>query len=106
MFMHLRARHSAEKCELEGQPVDRTANKTRSGLRSAHGRRIFYRHIGRVLERGKFHLGFLDDRLSMRHSAIFKVASVRGAITIAFLERLEKLVGEIEGRPTLLGDWF
>src|SRR5215469_13927294 len=31
---------------------------------------------------------------------------VRGAISIAFLERLEKLVEEIEGRPTLLGDWF
>src|ERR1700735_1261934 len=25
----------------------------------------FYRHIGRVLEQGKFHLGFFDDRLSM-----------------------------------------
>ena len=25
----------------------------------------FYRHIGRVLEVGKFHLGFFDDRLSM-----------------------------------------
>jgi FMN-dependent oxidoreductase (nitrilotriacetate monooxygenase family) len=25
----------------------------------------FYRHIGRVLEEGKFHLGFFDDRLSM-----------------------------------------
>ena len=25
----------------------------------------FYRHIGRVLEDGKFHLGFFDDRLSM-----------------------------------------
>jgi hypothetical protein len=31
---------------------------------------------------------------------------VRGAITIAFLERLEALVEEIEGKPTLLGDWF
>jgi hypothetical protein len=31
---------------------------------------------------------------------------VRGAISIAFLERLEKIVEEIEGRPTLLGDWF
>ena len=31
---------------------------------------------------------------------------VRGAISIAFLERLEKLIDEIEGRPTLLGDWF
>jgi uncharacterized protein len=31
---------------------------------------------------------------------------VRGAISIAFLERLEKLVEKIEGRPTLLGDWF
>jgi len=31
---------------------------------------------------------------------------VRGAISIAFLERLEKLVEEIEGRPTLLADWF
>lgn len=31
---------------------------------------------------------------------------VRGAISIAFLERLEKLVEEIEGKPTLLGDWF
>jgi FMN-dependent oxidoreductase (nitrilotriacetate monooxygenase family) len=25
----------------------------------------FYRHIGRVLEAGRFHLGFFDDRLSM-----------------------------------------
>src|SRR5262249_40726300 len=25
----------------------------------------FYRHIGQVLEAGKFHLGFFDDRLSM-----------------------------------------
>src|SRR4029077_4521089 len=25
----------------------------------------FYRHIGRVLEAGKFHFGFFDDRLSM-----------------------------------------
>jgi FMN-dependent oxidoreductase (nitrilotriacetate monooxygenase family) len=25
----------------------------------------FYRHVGRVLEAGKFHLGFFDDRLSM-----------------------------------------
>jgi hypothetical protein len=25
----------------------------------------FYRHIGRVLDEGKFHLGFFDDRLSM-----------------------------------------
>src|SRR5437764_2910256 len=25
----------------------------------------YYRHIGRVLEEGKFHLGFFDDRLSM-----------------------------------------
>src|ERR1700686_444924 len=25
----------------------------------------YYRHIGRVLEDGKFHLGFFDDRLSM-----------------------------------------
>ena len=31
---------------------------------------------------------------------------VRGAISIAFLERLEKQIDEIEGRPTLLGDWF
>jgi uncharacterized protein len=31
---------------------------------------------------------------------------VRGAISIGFLERLEKLVEEIEGRPTLLCDWF
>src|ERR1700735_4103739 len=31
---------------------------------------------------------------------------VRGAISIAFLERLEQIVDEIEGRPTLLGDWF
>jgi len=31
---------------------------------------------------------------------------VRGAITIAFLERLEGVVEEIEGKPTLLGDWF
>ena len=25
----------------------------------------YYRHLGRVLEEGKFHLGFFDDRLSM-----------------------------------------
>ena len=25
----------------------------------------FYRHIGKVLEEGKFHLGFFDDRLAM-----------------------------------------
>src|SRR5215813_7965241 len=25
----------------------------------------YYQHIGRVLEEGKFHLGFFDDRLSM-----------------------------------------
>ena len=25
----------------------------------------YYRHVGRVLEQGKFHLGFFDDRLSM-----------------------------------------
>lgn len=31
---------------------------------------------------------------------------VRGAITLAFLERLEKLIEEIEGKPVLLGDWF
>jgi hypothetical protein len=31
---------------------------------------------------------------------------VRGAITLAFLERLEALIEEIEGKPVLLGDWF
>src|SRR5215471_1531222 len=31
---------------------------------------------------------------------------VRGAISIGFLERLEKTIAEIEGRPTLLCDWF
>ena len=31
---------------------------------------------------------------------------VRGAISIAFLERLEKFIDEIEGKPTLLCDWF
>lgn len=31
---------------------------------------------------------------------------VRGIISIAFLERLEKVIEEIEGRPILLGDWF
>jgi hypothetical protein len=31
---------------------------------------------------------------------------VRGAISVAFLERLEALVAEIEGRPVLLADWF
>jgi len=31
---------------------------------------------------------------------------VRGAISVAFLERLEQLIGEIEGRPVLLSDWF
>src|SRR4051794_30407154 len=31
---------------------------------------------------------------------------VRGAATIAFLERLEQQIGEVEGRPTLLCDWF
>jgi alkanesulfonate monooxygenase SsuD/methylene tetrahydromethanopterin reductase-like flavin-dependent oxidoreductase (luciferase family) len=27
----------------------------------------YYRQIGRVLEEGKFHLGFFDDRLLMPH---------------------------------------
>src|ERR1700733_1173 len=31
---------------------------------------------------------------------------VRGAISIGFLERLEKVIEEIEGEPTLLCDWF
>jgi len=31
---------------------------------------------------------------------------VRGAISIGFLEQLEKTIAEIEGRPTLLCDWF
>ena len=31
---------------------------------------------------------------------------VRGAATIAFLEQLEARIGEIEGRPVRLGDWF
>ena len=31
---------------------------------------------------------------------------VKGALTIAFLEHLEKTVEEIEGKPVLLGDWF
>jgi predicted acylesterase/phospholipase RssA len=31
---------------------------------------------------------------------------VRGAISIGFLERLEKLIEEIEGKPTRLCDWF
>lgn len=31
---------------------------------------------------------------------------VRGAITLAFLERLEAVIDEIEGRPTRLADWF
>lgn len=31
---------------------------------------------------------------------------VRGAATIAFLERLEQQISEIEGRQTLLCDWF
>lgn len=31
---------------------------------------------------------------------------VRGAATIAFLERLEEEISEIEGRPTLLAEWF
>jgi hypothetical protein len=31
---------------------------------------------------------------------------VKGALSIAFLERLEKVVEEIEGKPVLLGDWF
>jgi patatin-like phospholipase/acyl hydrolase len=31
---------------------------------------------------------------------------VRGAVTIAFLERLETVIDEIEGKPTLLCDWF
>jgi hypothetical protein len=31
---------------------------------------------------------------------------VRGALTLAFLERLELLIEEIEGKPVLLGDWF
>jgi hypothetical protein len=31
---------------------------------------------------------------------------VRGAISVAFLERLENLISEVEGRPVLLADWF
>ncbi len=31
---------------------------------------------------------------------------VRGALTLAYLERLEKLIEEIEGKPVLLADWF
>lgn len=31
---------------------------------------------------------------------------VRGVTSIAFLERLEQEITEIEGRPTLLGEWF
>jgi len=31
---------------------------------------------------------------------------VRGAISIGFLERLETIIEQIEGRPTLLCDWF
>src|ERR1700675_2275655 len=31
---------------------------------------------------------------------------VRGALSIAFLERLEKILTEIEGRPVRLCDWF
>jgi predicted acylesterase/phospholipase RssA len=31
---------------------------------------------------------------------------VRGVATIAFLEHLEEEISEIEGRPTLLGEWF
>jgi predicted acylesterase/phospholipase RssA len=31
---------------------------------------------------------------------------VRGTATIAFLEALEQQISELEGRPTLLGDWF
>jgi patatin-like phospholipase len=31
---------------------------------------------------------------------------VRGAISIGFLEELEKVIEEIEGKPTLLCDWF
>jgi hypothetical protein len=31
---------------------------------------------------------------------------VRGALTIAFLERLEKMIEEVEGKSVVLGDWF
>ncbi len=31
---------------------------------------------------------------------------VRGALSIAFLERLENVIAEIEGRPVRLCDWF
>jgi uncharacterized protein len=31
---------------------------------------------------------------------------VRGVVSVAFLERLEKAIEEIEGRPVLLADWF
>lgn len=31
---------------------------------------------------------------------------MRGVVSIAFLDRLEKIVEAIEGRPVLLGDWF
>jgi patatin-like phospholipase/acyl hydrolase len=33
-------------------------------------------------------------------------SGVRGTATVAFLERLEEQISEIEGRPTRLGDWF
>jgi hypothetical protein len=31
---------------------------------------------------------------------------VRGIVSIAFLERLEQLIEEVEGKPVLLADWF
>lgn len=31
---------------------------------------------------------------------------IRGILSISLLERLEEVVGEIEGRPTRLGEWF
>lgn len=31
---------------------------------------------------------------------------VRGALSIAFLERLEQVLAEVEGKPVLLSDWF
>ena len=49
----------------------------------------FYRHLGRVLEAGKFHLGFFDDRLAIpdMYEDSF-VETVREGVRAAARERL------------------
>ena len=56
------------------------------------------------------HIGWQRDRhlFSPGPKRILSLdgGGVRGAMSIAFLERLEAVIEEIEGRPVRLGDWF